>query len=198
MNLSYIREIGPVAFPQWTGERVYMRPFTKAAGLPPHLRRWQSTIGAMLSGVDTEEPIYLMIDQSEVHAGQSQRRPGVHIDGYWIAGSGKHGPKPPGHCGSWDTPAPGWKHVNFSRPEALILASDVEASRAFLGHWEGEVAEGGDCRAVSLGGLAACNLLANHAYAGNVSMLHESLPVSCVTRRTLVRLNVPGWSPETL
>lgn len=33
------------------------------------------------------------------------------------------------------------------------------------------------------------------AYAGNVSMLHESMPLPTDTLRTLVRINVPGWSP---
>jgi hypothetical protein len=33
-------------------------------------------------------------------------------------------------------------------------------------------------------------------YAGNVTMLHESIPVPFDCLRTLVRLNVPGWTPQ--
>lgn len=196
MNASMVRKLGAVTFPAWTGERVYMRPFTKRGGLPAHLARWQPTVDQMLCFVETDGPIYLMIDQSEVMAGKSQRRPGVHVDGYWKPAIQAHGGKPPGHCGSWDDPAPSrWKKCDFSKAEGLILASDVAACRAFTGHWSGDIGEGGDCSGIDLAGLRPHLLEAQRAYAGNVGMLHESLPVKSDCCRTIVRLNVPDWTP---
>lgn len=81
-------------------------------------------------------------------------------------------------------------------PEALVLASNVQACRAWEGIYTGEPVDGGDCTHIDLTGLNELTLLPNTAYRGNVTMLHESLPVPEDCYRTLVRINVPGWSPE--
>lgn len=196
MNLiSTVQQRGSVTFPAFLAERVYMRAFTKAEGLPLDLARWQPTVDTMLDGVDTDGPIYLMIDQGVIKAGASQRRPGVHIDGYWVPDLHAHGGGGGGHAGCWDT-GPRWLHCDFSRPEALILASNVTASRAFTGAFTGTPGDGGDFSHLDLSGLASQNLEAGKVYAGNVTMLHESLPVAQDTVRTLVRLSVPGWEPR--
>lgn len=196
--LSTVQRRGQVSFPLFTGERVYMQPFTKKAGLPVNLARWQPTVDAMLDGVETDQQIYLMIDQKEVGAGHSQRRPGMHVDGYWIpaihghdgGGHGWHRHIRHGSC-----PNNAWSHVDFNQPEAIILASDVSASRALVGEFDGVIGEGGDCSHLNLSHLPSVTLQSGHVWAGNVSMLHESLPVERTCRRTLVRLNVPNWTP---
>lgn len=205
---SLLKEIGPVTFPENTGERVYMLPFTANHGLPSHLSRWQPTIDAMLCGVFTDGPIYLMIDQGRVTAGKSHRRGGPHIDGNWNPGvfahdgppvPPQHAPWPPshrpmaGHHGHRAMAGKGsWASENFA-PEALILASDVCASCVYIGEVEGDPVEGGDCSHLDLSAAYQVPLLAGRAYAGNVTMIHESLPVTKDCQRTLVRLNVPGW-----
>lgn len=191
MNLqSIVQQRGNVQFPAFLAERVYMREFRKGS-LPADLGRWQPTIDAMLDGIDIDGPIYLMIDQSVVQAGAAQRRPGVHIDGYWIPGLQAHGGGG-SHAGRWDS-SPTWKHCSFDQPEALILASSITASRAFSGEYSGQPGDGGDFSHLDLTGLEERTLLAGRIYAGNVTMLHESLPVVTNCQRTLVRLSVPGW-----
>ncbi len=193
---SLLKEIGPVSFPENTGERVYMRPFTIKSGLPSHLQRWQKTVDAMLRGVETDGPIYLMIDQGLVRGGFTHRRKGAHIDGNWIpslnghGGHGKHRPI----SGSWSDDNGGWKESELA-PEGIILASDVYASCAYIGDVKGEIKSGGDCSDMDLSLTNRVPLLAGKAYAGNVFMVHESLPVEFDCLRTLVRLNVPGWEP---
>lgn len=221
INQSIVQTRGAVAFPSFIAERVYMREFRKETGLPADLQRWQPTIDAMLEGVDTDGPIYLMIDQGLVKAGNAQRRPGMHIDGYWHpaisahGGASRHGSTPPPRRREWE-PEPvreghggqparhsssrysnqeGWEECDFSYPEALILASDVSACRALSGTFSGKPAEGGDCSHLALDGMSEIILAPNTVYAGNVTMLHESLPVDRDVHRTLVRLNVPGWTP---
>ncbi|UIF90917.1 hypothetical protein [Cupriavidus sp. UYPR2.512] len=209
MIQSIAQQRGRVPFPAHIGERVYMREFRKADGLPADLSRWQSTVDAMLDGVDTDGPIYLMVDQGAVRAGNPHRRPGLHIDGYWNPGVHAHGPhrpdtphhsvRPPRHIHSsggdhgfkWTTSREG---VHWPS-EAIILASDVSACRAMVGEFEGMPAEGGDCSHIDVAGMEEIRFHAGHAYAGNVTMLHESLPVAVDCLRTVVRLNVPGWSP---
>uniref|UniRef100_A0AAU8L0G0 Uncharacterized protein n=1 Tax=Serratia phage Kevin TaxID=3161161 RepID=A0AAU8L0G0_9CAUD len=195
---SIIQQRGQVAFPAFMAERVYMREFRKETGLPSDLTRWQPTVDAMLDGVDTDLPIFIMIDQGIIDPGSSHRRPGLHIDGYWHpklrAHSGRHGGRS-SLQGGWDV-GNGWKHCDFSTPEALILASDITASRALSGIYLEAPGEGGDCTHVNVEGMSETILCANTVYAGNVSMIHESLPVTKACQRTLVRLSVPGWTPE--
>jgi hypothetical protein len=177
--LSTLTEVGPVTFPAFRGERHYMIPFKQRDGLPPHLRHWQPTVDAMLAGVRTEGPIYLMVDQSRVEAGQTQRRPGLHVDGNWIAATASHG---------------GHRHANYA-PETVILASDVEGCRAYVGEFDVMPSDGGDCSHFTPD-AAPVTLRPHVAYAGNASMLHESIPLRHGARRTLVRLNVPGVLPN--
>lgn len=200
---SYVEPRGFVPFPTWSGERVYMVPLTNGRA-PAPLVRWQPTIDAMLDGIPTPLQCYLMVDQGFVKAGTTQRRPGLHIDGYWMAGGQPSGHlakvgghQQPGthmHTGHW---APtGWGSVDsMIAPEAILLASDVMASIGYQGMWEGPIGERGDCSHVNTEGLKQVDLEAHRCFAGNVTFLHASTPVPHDTPRTLVRLNVPGWTP---
>jgi len=196
---SIVKEKGAVTFPKHTMERVYMKAFHKEVGLPAELKRWQPTIDQMLLEVDTDGPIYLMIDQGLVKANTTHRRKGVHIDGYWVPELQTHGGGHRTHihtAGKWQDDIPKWNAGSEDWPdEAIILASSVAASAAYIGEWSGEIREGGDCSHLDLSDLQRIALQANKIYVGNVTMLHESTPVMEDVLRTLVRLSVPGWSP---
>jgi hypothetical protein len=209
---SIIEDRGPIAaMPEFTGERVYMRRLDLKSAFPADLGRWESVVNSMLRGIDVPI-VYLMVDQSFVPAGSTQRRPGLHVDGYWVANDASHGGSPGRHSGSPShapepSPEPShkpskggvhdfadWANAAFDAPEAILLASDVAASRAFVGEWDGQIGDGGSC-ATDVTGLEEIVLQAGRCYAGNVACLHESLPVAAACHRTLVRLNVPGWTP---
>lgn len=189
---SNVVAVGAVPFPVWTGERVYMKEFTKAEGLPPSLQRWQPTVDAMLTGLDAPGQIYLMIDQGVVAPNATHRRGGIHIDGYWCAQAGGHGGRHGSTTGSREANKGYWEQCDFATPEAIVLASDVQAARAYKGQWTGAPGQGGDCSHVDVQNMEEVALLAGVAYVGNVAMLHESLPTKHFTRRTVVRLNIPG------
>lgn len=248
-NLSLVEEAGKIVFPEFRGERVYMLPFTVANGLPEHLSHWQNTVDGMLDGVDVDpqQDIYLMIDQKYVSQHQMHRRPGIHVDGYWIPNLYAHGqphgshntPTPPsptygGHNADFprrshhdpiiERPSSG-HNADFPRrshvdpiqspnsitpkrrfsgnqeylewpAEALILASNIQASRAWNGFYDGEPLPGGDCDHIDVSNLEEIILKPDTVYRGNVTMLHQSLPMPFDGYRTLVRLNVPGWTPK--
>lgn len=236
---SVIETRGFVTFPEFMAEKVYMREFYKKDGLPEDLCRWQETVDAMLDGVETDGPIYLMIDEGIVQPGFTHRRKGLHIDGYWNPGLSahgnghggggshkgnidpsffRHGPSPKvghrpverghggrrhlsfqGHSyGHWGIPTKPkqWAESCFEEPEAIILASTLSAARGYSGVFEGPIGEGGDCSEIDLRGLTVVPMDSDRVYACNVTGLHESLPVSYECKRQLVRLNVPGWSPD--
>lgn len=223
MLKSIVKEIGPVEFPAFTGERVYMLEIFKDKPLPESLARWEPTVAQMLVGVDTVGPVYLMIDQKVVKATETHRRPGMHIDGFWMPEHRAHGPshiiKKESRSGRhgrpeyWQSPkgvitANGIHYtpptpIHQTRPshsasadiwpnETIILASNVSACRALVGDWEGEIGAGGDVSHLAFSNLQEIQFKANIAYAGNVTFVHESLPVPQDVCRTVVRLNVPG------
>jgi len=144
----------------------------------------------MLEDVDAPGDIYLMIDQGKVKAGNPHRRPGVHIDGYWVEQLGGHRGGHVGQNGYWKN---GWNTADLIAPEGIILASNVPGAVAYVGEWDGVIGDGGDCSHINVAGMSKIALNAPTAYAGNVGLLHESIPVVADCARTLVRLNVPGW-----
>jgi hypothetical protein len=235
---SIIEARSTVEFPEFLAERVYMREFYKGK-LPEDLKRWEPTVDAMLDGVDTDGPIYIMIDEKVVKAGEAQRRRGLHVDGYWnpvdskyggpgagygslSAHGGGHLPAPSGHGGgggghggmdhvwidkfvplkkkkSIKRPvkkASSWETATFEAPEGIILASSVSAAMGYTGEFEGVIGDGGDCSHIDISGLSAFRMMSNQVYAGNVCCLHESIPVEQDCLRSLVRLNVKGWTPQ--
>lgn len=208
MYVSEVQPLNSVTFPEFTGERVYMEKFYKQDGLPSHLSRWQNTVDQMLDTVDTDQPIFIMIDQGIVKPNTSHRRPGPHIDGYWIEELQAHGGSSGGHrmptshhsvnhhrqpnVGGWQTGGSNWKTMGFIDPESIILASDVVGCKAYVGQWEGEIGEGGDLSHLNLEDLLNFSMESNVAYKGNVTFIHESVPLPVETQRTLVRLNLKG------
>ena len=138
MKISTVQQLGAVPFPVFTGERVYMREFTKAAGLPPELRRWQDTVDAMLDGVDASGPVFLMVDQAPVPANHTQRRAGLHVDGYWHPTLQAHGGGGGGHRGTTTptapTPVGGHSHDRGTHRGRPPSAPATEDPRGPSGH----------------------------------------------------------------
>lgn len=170
-----------------------MIPFTIRNGLAAEISRFQATVDQMFEGTSTDpdQECYVMIDEAIVSAGNPQRRPGLHVDGYWhpslsCHGGGSHDPKP--------RHAPTPPNPPKKRNEALLLASNYSAARALVGDYDRNfIADwrGGDCSDLPIGGLNEIILNSNVAYHMDVFTLHESLPVRKTVQRTLVRINAP-------
>lgn len=217
---SKVQRRGRVSFPEFTGERVYMREFRQADGLPADLSRWQPTVDSMLDGIELDGPLYLMVDQAHVRAGTPHRRGGVHVDGYWQPAVHAHGGggghtgggggwriDEGGHRGSRSghvTEAPpgghrGGSHAGSSgvAQEALLLASNMLGCRAYVGAYAQRPGSGGDCSHIDVSRMDRIDLEPGHVWAGHtLGMLHESIPLPTDSLRTVVRLNVPGWIPS--
>ncbi len=157
-----------------------MRKFKKANGLPQDLQHWQGTVDQMLEGVESTEFIYLMIDQSSIKKGLPQRRAGLHVDGWWDDLREEH----PTH------------RLNEKVTEGIILASSVLGGCGYEGRIEGLPLKGGDCSHIKTDEMQKVLMEPGFAYAGDsLRFLHESIGVENNTERTLVRLNVQGWTP---
>jgi len=154
-----------------------MQEFTFYRGkatLPEHLQRWEGTVQQMLCNLRGQHTCYLMIDQEEVKAGRTHRRPGVHFDGVWIPGL--------------DT---SYTLTENDTNKLMFLASNVEGCAAYRGTYDSRlVGEGGDCSRVPVLAMERVVLKPNTCYAMTVVTLHESIPVVENCKRTLVRINV--------
>jgi len=196
MNVSTVTRGAPVSFPEFTGERVYMRRFERGAPLPDDLARWQETVDSMLVGVESDGPCFLMIDQMYVPSGKYHRRPGLHVDWYWhdiLQAHGSPGHRPvPGH-----QPRPQPKHGPERKAhEAVVLAASSLGCRAYRGAFEGRPLDDGDAAHIDVSGLEVVDMAPRRAWICDAgSTLHETLPELNDTFRTVVRLNVAGWRP---
>lgn len=190
MFRSEVTELNKIPFPSFCEEKAYMVPFFKNKKLPSELKRWQPTIDAMLDNIDHDGEMFLMIDQDNVSKGVSHRREGKHIDGYWIKDLKCHGGG--GHIGSWDSGG-GWSNCDFKEHEAILLASDIYGCDAYTGKFDGKVSDGGDCENIDISMMDKVKLSPNKAYIGNVTMIHESVPVIDDCERSLVRINIPKY-----
>lgn len=199
MRSSIARRRGAVDFPAPILERHYMVPFTRAAGLPAHLRHWQRTVDQMLEGAEAPGRIYFMVDSGQVPAGAMLRRPGLHVDGHWLEHLRCHAHRQ--EPGPRRAPGPRGvetgEHSPLSYPEAIILASDVTGCEAFTGPWEADVADDGEISSLDRSGMQHVVFEAGFAYAGNAAgMVHRSVPMQQECFRRVVRLNVQGWEPS--
>jgi hypothetical protein len=89
-----------------------------------------------------------------------------------------------------------WTNAPLDAPEAIILASDYTACIGYHGKWTGPVGAGGDCSNIDVSRMRPVIMQANTVFVGNAAMVHESVPVFQDVCRTVVRLNVPGYSPK--
>ena len=121
---------------------------------------------------------YLTIDEQELEPGQTLRRSGLHVDGYYH-----------GRCGAWGGGG-GWGSVG----NGMFTVSSTPHCKAYLGMIDGEPKDEGECDHL---------VMPNDGYvfeAGQVywvdgACVHESLPVTEKTKRQFVRLSMPSNGP---
>ncbi len=178
--ISKCKTLGPVLFPEFTGERAYMIPIKQKEKLPNEFSRWQSTVESMLKDIEATDCIYMTIDQSMVNEGKTQRRSGPHIDGNWVEGKYK--------TMAWDT-GPTWNTKNLETG-GIILAFDFNGPKAYAGEFKGECNNGGDCSHLDLAGAKTEILKPNYAHVGNVTMIHEAMPSNATQSRIFIRLTL--------
>lgn len=182
-----------VKFPEFHGERHYMVKFFKDQGLPSQLTRYQDSVDAMLLNIDVQDnPIFITIDEKLISKGDSHRRGGIHIDGYWI--EELHAHRGGGHrmnANGWDTGGGRWNDKgDFVVPESIVLASSVSTCKGWVGKYDGIIGDKGDCAHIDTSNMKSFMLDENIVYRGNVMFVHESMPVEYDTERTLIRLNI--------
>lgn len=121
---------------------------------------------------------YLTIDEQELSPGETLRRKGLHVDGYYH-----------GKCGAWGGGG-GWGSVG----NGMLTISNTPHCRAFLGVIEGNPKDEGECNHLGLPNKGEI-FEAGEVYWVDGACVHESLPVQIKTKRQFVRLSMPSNAP---
>jgi len=170
----------PLKFPAFTGERIMMMP-VKLGSLLGVPENYHGIVGALHQMIEVRhigEIGYLTIDEQNLMAGDTLRRSGLHVDGYYQ-----------GRCGAWGGGG-GWGSVG----NGMLTVSSTAHCRAYLGSVDGVPGPEGEC-----GHLAMPNegelFAPGEVYWLDGACVHESVPVSENMRRQFVRLSMPSNGP---
>lgn len=179
---SEIEQVGDITFPEPAGTRIMMMPF--------HLHNldtvdknglvsWKNALSELVkvSPVKTGTA-YLTIDEGLVQKGNTQRRPGLHVDGV--------GPK--GEYGGWGGGGNPWAS------RGMLVASSVFGCRAWKKEFFGFPNENGDCSHLEEQCMEEdeIKMLPNKIYFCSPLCVHESVPMTETIYRQFVRLSLPS------
>lgn len=215
MLISISKELNELILPEQFKEGEFIQRFGNLSMLPFDLKDLNGihailrpTIEKMLQEITLREGRgYLTIDAKEVKAGQSQRRPGAHIDGNflddmylrelrrvdpggWTQGGG-NGWKV-GEGGNTLT-SEQHKQSYCSDKGGMLIMSTYPACKGWVGSFDDVAAIGGDCTHLNLN--EGFILKPNTVYYGNSQFIHESLPVDKNVFRIMMRITLPKDYP---
>ena len=170
----------PLEFPAFTGTRIMMMPvelnYTK--GVPEQYAYMLHELYAVMEKRFIGQIGYLTIDERELAKGETLRRSGLHVDGYYH-----------GRCGAWGGGG-GWGSVG----NGMLTISSTPHCRAYLGYMEGEPKDEGECDHLVMPNKGEI-FEANEIYWVDGACVHESIPVFETTKRQFVRLSMPSNGP---
>lgn len=171
----------PMKFPEFSGTRIMMMPVKigTVAGVPEHYHKFVHTLFGMCEARFHGQIGYLTIDEREVKAGNSLRRGGLHVDGYYQ-----------GRCGAWGGGG-GWGSVG----NGMLTVSSTAHCEAYLGVAYGEIGSEGEADKLDLTHCKPALFGAGDVYWVDGACVHESLPVVEDTKRQFVRLSMPNNGP---
>ena len=186
---STYRPLCAVALP-FAGRQHYMHGFDLAApSVPEGFEDYLPSVIALCDEAEAYEgKAFLTIDEKIIPAGESQRRPGPHVDGMFLE-----------HMNYWGGGG-GWNHgcnaIPFARMP-VIVASDVSLCRAWRGEFDAqptvdhpEIPDGDLSHISDLLGEGEL-LPAGVGYLLSPDCVHESLPVNEDTQRSFMRIALP-------
>ena len=172
----------PIMFPDFSNERIMMMPVRLGsfAGIPSQYRMLISKLYGVMESRFAGEIGYLTIDEKVLNPGETLRRSGLHVDGYYH-----------GRCGAWGAGGGGsWGSVG----NGMLTISNTPHCKAYLGIFDGIPGDEGECDHLIPPNEGEI-FEAGHIYWVDGACVHESLPVIEQTKRQFVRLSMPSNGP---
>jgi hypothetical protein len=197
MLTSYAKPLNAIELPYHKGE-VSMLPFdlSDLSTLP---NEFVGAVEQMVKNLPNRiGTAYLTIHGKFVKKDKTLRRGAPHIDGNYL----------PSVKGWGNTGGNGWKvgengvklnsqehALSYANPNGgMLIASNYSACKGWVGNFDADAKEGGDCSHINLGEGFMLN--ANQVYYGNSQFIHESLPVDQDIFRVLFRITLPMDYPS--
>lgn len=183
---STYRALGEIDLPAFTGLRIMMLPVVigDADSLPLDYADWRDAFAQLSSFAPehTGEVGYLTIDEAHVAAGDTHRRPGLHVDGSggWAGGGG-----------SWG----GGDAVGGGTGTGMIAVCSRDGARIWSGTFAGRPDPDGGCEHLRSQLGPAWEMSPGIAYWCSPLCVHEAVAARESGPRTFVRLSLPSRAP---
>jgi len=208
---SFYYPIARVEFPEYLGRQHYMHEFDPMhPTMPRGFEDYIPMACKLADAMGVIDPIFITIDEKIVQSGQSQRRPGPHVDGCFIPTKPEAKAKAEAESltvklddnftGYWGHQpyGSGWNHYCNAVPMKrmpVIVASSVAGCRVWEGSFDAEPQNDGDLSHIwdDLG--KGVVLPANTAYLLSPDCVHESMVFNEPTQRQFIRLALPVNTP---
>ncbi len=177
--VSEYKRLSPVQLPEFSATRIMMMPVRlgSLAGVPSHYAKTCAGLFDIMDTAHTGKIGYLTVDEQHLKAGQTLRRAGKHVDGYYH-----------GRCGGWGGGG-GWGSVG----NGMLTLSNTAHCRVYAGTFDGEPGWEGECDHLDTG--EGLDLAPGVAHWLDGACVHESLPVAEDVARQFVRLSMPSNGP---
>lgn len=173
----------PLVFPEFSNLRVMMMPVRLGSldGVPANYHTLIRHLYSVMESRFNGEIGYLTIDEQSLEPGETLRRSGLHVDGYYH-----------GVCGAWGGGSGGgtWGSVG----NGMLTISSTSHCHAYLGIIDGTPKDEGECDHLTMPNSGEL-FEAGHVYWVDGACVHESLPVTETTKRQFVRLSMPSNGP---
>ena len=174
----------PVVLP-FMGRQKYMHGFDVAnPTMPEGFEDYLAVVESLLSSAGiTSGEAFMTVDEKALKAGETQRKPGPHVDGKFNRAALKWGG------------GGGWNHSCNILPVArtpVIVASSFQACRAWLGDFDATPNEHGGLEHIQDQLGSGVMLDANMGYYLSPDCIHESLPMPHDVERTFLRIALPA------
>jgi len=186
MLISDYRELCPVSLPYAARQKRYHTFDLADPEMPEGFEDYLEPVLALThSAGATEGMAHMTVDEKVVLAGNSQRRPGWHVDGCFVPANG----------GTWSHGGGSWSH-KYQRMSVIVAASAV-GCQVWRGLVFAEPASDGDLSHVMLPSKGEI-VPANVGYLLSPDCVHQSLVQQQDTQRTFLRIALPltydgGW-----
>lgn len=177
---SYENQIKEL-YPEFSGTRIMMMPVElgNLQGVPKQYWPLIHMLFDMTESRFIGQIGYLTIDERELQPNKTLRRAGLHVDGYYH-----------GKCGAWGGGG-GWGSVG----NGMLVTSNTDHCEAYLGAFEGDPDPEGSCDHIDVSGAYKKRFSPYSVHWVDGACIHESLPVTEVTKRQFIRLSMPNNGP---
>lgn len=169
----------PIQFPEYTAAQQYMATTSaKKVELPNHIKQYEKSVQELCDSINYTGIIHVTVDEKELKAGQTQRKPELHVDGRFTGSL-------------WGHPNPGWNHVCNEIPlqrMTVAVASNVARCKVYQGDFVGQPSEQGDLSHIRDQVGDGEVIPENEWYILSPDCVHESLPAETNTRRSFIRV----------